>query len=136
MVEEQLQRLETLCAEAEGLAADPELLKRPDGRGQWKRLRDEWRAIGEPLQADERVAPLAARWAAAEQIGPGARAGGCARRRAREERDALARGVHAADAAERIAATPDATLKTLDRVLRDAREALGTLEHLPHSPGS
>ena len=54
--------------------------------------------------------------------------------RAREERDALARAVHAADAADRIVATPDATLKTIDRVLRDAREALGTLEHLPHTP--
>ena len=133
MVEEQLQRLETLCAEAEGVAADPELLKRPDGRGQWKRLRDEWRANGEPLQADERVAPLAARFAAAEQSVQ-AREHEAREAKAREDRDALARAVHAADAAERIAATPDATLKTLDRVLRDARESLGRLEHLPHSP--
>ena len=33
MVEEQLQRLEALCAEAETLAGDPELMKRPEGRG-------------------------------------------------------------------------------------------------------
>ena len=133
MVEEQLQRLEALSAEAEALAGNPELMKRPEGRGQLKRLRDEWRAIGEPLQADERVAPLAARWAAVEGTIQ-AREQEMREARAREERDALARAIHAADAADRIVATPDATLKTLDRVLRDAREALGTLEHLPHSP--
>ena len=133
MVEEQLQRLEALSAEAETLAGDPELMKRPEGRGQLKRLRDEWRTIGEPLQADERVAPLAARWAAVEGTIQ-AREQEMRDARAREERDALARAIHAADAADRIVATPDATLKTLDRVLRDAREALGTLEHLPHSP--
>ncbi len=133
MVEEQLQRLEALSAEAETLAGDPELMKRPESRGQLKRLRDEWRTIGEPLQADERVAPLAARWAAVEETIQ-AREQEMRDARAREERDALARAIHAADAADRIVATPDATLKTLDRVLRDAREALGTLEHLPHSP--
>jgi hypothetical protein len=133
MVEEQLQRLEALSAEAETLAGDPDVMKRPEGRGQLKRLRDEWRTIGEPLQADERVAPLAARWAAVEGTIQ-AREQEMREARAREERDALARAIHAADAADRIVATPDATLKTLDRVLRDAREALGTLEHLPHSP--
>ena len=133
MAEEQLQRLEPLCAEAEALVGDPDLLKRPDGRVHWKRLRDEWRAIGEPLQADERVAPLAARWSAVEQTVQ-AREQELRDARAREERDALTRGAHAADTADRIAATPDATLKTIDRVLRDVREALGVLEHLPHTP--
>ena len=54
--------------------------------------------------------------------------------RAHHEREALARATHAADTAERIAATPDATLKTLDRVLRDAREALAAIEALPRTP--
>ena len=133
MAEQQLERLEPLCAEAEVLVADPDLLKRPDGRVQWKRLRDEWRAIGEPLQTDERVAPLAARWSAVEQTVQ-VREQELRDARAREERDALTRRAHAADTADRIAATPDATLKTIDRVLRDIREALGTLDHLPHTP--
>jgi hypothetical protein len=133
MVEEQLQHVEALCAEAESLAADADLAARPEGRSRWKRLRDEWRAVGEPVRGDERAAPLAARWAAAEQAMQ-AREQDARDARVHQDREALARATHAADTAERIAATPEATLKTLDRVLRDAREAVASLEALPRTP--
>jgi len=133
MVDEQLQRLEALCAEAETLAAAPDVVGRPEARGRWKRLRDEWRTASQPIETDERVATLAARWTAVDSAIQ-AREQEARDARAREEGEALTRAVHAAEGAERIVTTPEATLKTIDRVLREAREALGALEHLPHTP--
>jgi hypothetical protein len=131
MLDETLQRLEALSAEAESLVGDPAALARPESRAQWKRLRDEWQTrTGQPLPADERLETLRARWARIEEqvhtLDQRARDA-----RAQAEKQAVSRAQHAAEALERLVATPDATLKTMDRVLRDAREAHAALEHAP-----
>jgi hypothetical protein len=132
MEEQILERLGALCTELETLAVNPDAPATPELRGEWKRLRDAWRATSASVDGQEALAPLAERWTRAdEQLN--ARDGEARERRAREERDALVAATRAAESLERLATVPDATLKTLDRSLRDGRSALDILETLPGS---
>ena len=133
MEEQILERLGVLCAELETLAANPEAPARPDLRAECKRLRDAWREAQPSIEGHETARPLVERWTAAdEQL----RAHEAAARdaRAHEERDALTASARAAEALERLAPVTEATLKTLDRALRDGRSALDILQRLP--PGA
>ena len=132
MVDETIARLEALCAEAEGLAADPAAAA-ADGRARARRLRDQWRAAIPALEGDDRAPGLAERWERASE-GLRAREQEAREAKAGEDRRILGRAEHAAAAAERLALVGDATLKGLDRSLRDAREALTALDHVPPAP--
>jgi hypothetical protein len=131
MEDQTLERLGALCTELETLAGNPEAPTRPDLRGEWKRLRDAWRDAV-PAEPGEAVTPLSERWGRADDLLK-AREGQARELRAREERDALTAAARAAESLERLATVADATLKTLDRALRDGRSALDILDTLPPS---
>ncbi len=130
MEEQTLERLGVLCAELETLAANPEAPARPDLRAEWKRLRDAWRETQPAVEGHEAVGALADRWTVAEEQ-LRLREAAARDARAKEERDALAAATRAGEALERLVPVPDATLKTLDRALRDGRSALDILSTLP-----
>jgi hypothetical protein len=133
MQEQTLDRLDALCAELDTLAADTAFPARGDLRARWSRLREEWRSALDSVRDDERAAGRVERWAALEaQVA--AREAALQETRAGEERDAGAVGERAAQALERLATIPDATLKAFDRALRDARASLEKLEALPGTP--
>jgi hypothetical protein len=130
MEEQTLERLGALCTELETLASNVDAPGKPELRGEWKRLREAWREASASVEGDEALPPLAERWIRAdEQLT--AREGEAREQRAREERDALGASARAAESLERLATVPDATLKTLDRSLRDGRTALDILETMP-----
>jgi hypothetical protein len=133
MEEQTMERLGALCTEFENLAANPEAPARADLRTEWKRLREEWRESLAPVAEHEGARPLVERWSAADEQ-MRAREAAAREARAKEERDALLAATRAAEALERLAPVPDATLKTLDRALRDGRSALDILDKLP--PGA
>jgi len=130
MQEQTLERLGALTTELETLAANPEAPARPELRTEWKRLKDAWRESSASLEGQEAVQPLADRWAHAEEQ-LRVREGEAREARAKEERDVLAAATRAAEALERLTTVPDATLKTLDRALRDGRTAAEIVETLP-----
>jgi hypothetical protein len=133
MQEQTLDRLDALCAELDTLAADASFPARSDLRARWSRLREEWRSALDPVRDDERAAGRVERWAALEaQIA--AREAAVGEAGVSEERDAVATGERAAQALERLATIPDATLKAFDRALRDARGSLEKLEALSRTP--
>jgi hypothetical protein len=133
MQEQTLDRLDALCAELDTLAEDPAFPARSDLRARWSRLRDDWRAALGSVGDDERTAGFVERWTALEARVT-AREAALQETRVVEERDAAAAGERAAQALERLATIPDATLKAFDRALREARAALQTLEGLPGTP--
>jgi len=133
MVHEALERMSVLCAEAEAVAADEGFPAQAEARTQWKRLRDQWRATLEATHGDERAAALAERWqAAADRIR--AREDAAREARAGEDQQALDRARRCIESLERLASVPDATLKTLDRTLREGRDVAAGLDRLPASP--
>lgn len=132
MEEQSLERLGALCTEIETLAGNADAPVKPELRAEWKRLGEAWRESSASLEGHEALTPLVERWTRADdQIK--AREETAREQRARDERDALAAATRAAEALERLATVPDATLKTLDRTLRDGRSALDMLETLPPS---
>jgi hypothetical protein len=133
MQEQTLDRLDALCAELDTLAADTAFPARSDLRARWASLREAWRAALDSAAADERTAGRVERWAALEAQ-MDAREAALQETRVVEERDAAASGERAAQALERLAAIPDATLKAFDRALREARASLERLEGLPGTP--
>jgi hypothetical protein len=133
MVHEALERMTALCAEAEAVAADERFPAHAEARTHWKRLREEWRTSVEATHGDGRAAALTERWSAAvEKIR--AREQAVREARAHEDQQAIDHARRCIEALARLAAVPDATLKALDRALRDARDVAATLDRLPASP--
>jgi hypothetical protein len=132
MVHEALERMSALCAEAEAVAADEGFPAQAEARTHWKRLREQWRATVEATHGDERALALTERWqAAADRVR--AREEAAREARAGEERQTLDRARRSVEALERLASVPDATLKTLDRALREARDVATALDRLAAS---
>jgi hypothetical protein len=133
MVHEALERMTALCAEAEAVAADEGFPAHAEARTRWKQLREQWRATLEATHGDERAAALAERWQAAADV-IRAREDAAREARAGEDQQALDRARRTIESLERLATVPDATLKTLDRTLREARDVAAALDRLHPSP--
>jgi hypothetical protein len=134
MLDHSLQQLQSLCAEFEALVAEPAGGVTPDSRTRWRRLHDGWRDVAATLPEGHAIAPeLVERWTRAEERWT-ARETADREARQRDREGALASAIRAAEALERLATIPEATLKTMDRSLREARHAQEHLEGLPASP--
>jgi hypothetical protein len=133
MQQQTIERLEALCTELETLVGDPAQAERSP-REQVARLRHEWQQALAAAPADEHTAALLARWSAADAQAPPAEDDVAPPPKPAEPRDAVGTAERSAIALERLATIPEATLKALDRALREARLALEGLEHAPGTP--
>ena len=132
MQQQTIERLEALCTELETLVGDPAQAERVP-RAQVARLRHEWQQALGHAPADEHTAALLTRWSAADAQVPATDVE-VPPPHPPEPRDAIGAAERSAVALERLATIPEATLKALDRALREGRLALESLEHAPASP--
>jgi hypothetical protein len=134
MLQQTLQQLDSLAADLEALVAgSSESPITPDARSRWKHLHEQWRDATAALPEGQVVAPeVLERWTQAEAQWT-LREAAAREARQKEQEGTLAGAVRAAEALERLASIPEATLKTMDRTLRDARSCLERLATLPPS---
>jgi len=130
-----LEQLGTLAAALEAAAGERAYPASAEARARVKELKEQWRAVPEPLRGDARAAEARERWAAAEAR-LAEREAEARESRTRESREAESRGERAARALEALAAKEDAalTLRTVEHALRNARAAAELLERVSRSP--